>query len=397
MSKRVAVVGASGFVGATLVERALASGLDVVPIIHTSGNAWRLSRYGMPLRTASLLDKQQLTEALTGCTHVVNCSRGGDDVMFTGLANLLEVSRTLRVQGFVHLSSVMVYGDPPASNSDVESGTTAPQHGTYGWIKLQQDRAVEKAAQQGLPCIILCPPNITGAYSPYLTSLIETLRSRTLLLMDDGEATINLVDVHNLCSAIEGALDHGSRSARRMFITDGEATTWRQMIDELLPVCGASLDIPRISRADLIRLHSEVTRVPKSSLLGSLKHLLSDEVRMAIRKDPLLAKAEILLRRSVTLLGAKAEEQLKLSVTGPPLLPKPAEAVKPNIRLSAQQLRGVRHACDLAKREIGYAPPYSFRQSMEAFRKWYRAHTGVGDQMWALSRFLWLKPDTISL
>ncbi|PYV39918.1 MAG: dihydrodipicolinate reductase, partial [Acidobacteria bacterium] len=39
---RVAVVGASGLVGATLVERLVVlPGCEVVPLIHSSGNAWR--------------------------------------------------------------------------------------------------------------------------------------------------------------------------------------------------------------------------------------------------------------------------------------------------------------------------------------------------------------------
>jgi len=46
--KRIAVVGASGFVGSTLVERLLARGdVEVVPFIHTSGNAMRLARRGI--------------------------------------------------------------------------------------------------------------------------------------------------------------------------------------------------------------------------------------------------------------------------------------------------------------------------------------------------------------
>ncbi|MBA4141435.1 MAG: NAD(P)-dependent oxidoreductase [Nitrosospira sp.] len=393
MSKRVAVIGASGFVGATLVERALQSGLDVVPIIHSSGNAWRLTRHGIPLRAASLLDKQQLTSALKGCTHVVNCSRGGDDVMYEGLANLLQVSSSLGISGLVHLSSVAVYGDPPLPDSNVEGGTTAAQPGTYGWIKLRQDQMVEKAAAQGLPCAILCPPNIGGPYSGYLTSLIEALRSRSLLLMDDGNAVMNIVDVHNLCHAIELSLDRCSKEARRMFVTDDEEITWKQVIDGLIPVCGTAIDVPVVSMEALSRFGSQSVNVPRSSITRSLKHLVSDEVRAAIRKDPLLAKAEIMMRRSVTFLGTGVEQRLKLSVGGPPPLPKIAEKIKPNIRLSAQQLRGVRHSCELAKREIGYVPQYSFHQSMKAFRAWYSAHTGVNDPSWELSRYLWLKPE----
>jgi hypothetical protein len=105
------VLGASGFVGAHLCERLIAAGTDeVVPVIHSSGSAWRLARRGVPLRSANLLDKHEIASALNGCTHVVNCSRGGDDVMLRGLRNLLDVCDGLRIAGFVHLSSVMVTG-----------------------------------------------------------------------------------------------------------------------------------------------------------------------------------------------------------------------------------------------------------------------------------------------
>jgi len=92
--RRIAVVGASGFVGSALVERLLVQGADeVVPFIHSSGNAMRLARRGIELRMLDLLDSTQVEAALSGITHVVNCSRGDEDVMLTGLRNLLAASR----------------------------------------------------------------------------------------------------------------------------------------------------------------------------------------------------------------------------------------------------------------------------------------------------------------
>ena len=72
--KRIAIVGASGFVGASLAERLLSQGGDeVVPFIHSSGNAWRLARLDIELKTLNLLDRDQVHAALRGVTHVVNC------------------------------------------------------------------------------------------------------------------------------------------------------------------------------------------------------------------------------------------------------------------------------------------------------------------------------------
>ena len=54
--RRIAIVGASGFVGSTLVERLLAQAQDeVLPLIHSSGNAWRLARLSIDLPAVDLL------------------------------------------------------------------------------------------------------------------------------------------------------------------------------------------------------------------------------------------------------------------------------------------------------------------------------------------------------
>jgi nucleoside-diphosphate-sugar epimerase len=70
-AKRIAVVGASGLVGSTLVKRMLATGShDVLPLIHRSGNAWRLARLDLDLRPLDLLDYAQVKTRLAGCTHM---------------------------------------------------------------------------------------------------------------------------------------------------------------------------------------------------------------------------------------------------------------------------------------------------------------------------------------
>ena len=116
--RRIAIVGASGFVGSTLVERLLVQARhEVLPLIHSSGNAWRLARLGIDLPAVDLLVQDEIERALRGCTHVVNCALGGADVMLKGFQNLLAASRKNKVERFIHLSSVLVYGDPPPPES----------------------------------------------------------------------------------------------------------------------------------------------------------------------------------------------------------------------------------------------------------------------------------------
>src|SRR5439155_8791005 len=182
----------------------------------SSGNAWRLARLGIALLAVDLLVPDEIDRALRGCTHVVNCALGSADAMVKGLQNLLAASRKNNVERFIHLSSVLVYGDPPPPESGHENAQTRPT-GTYGRIKLQQDRMVRQASRTGLPSVILCPPNVSGPYSPFLVKVLDALRAGAFALLDDGKTPCNLIDVSNLAHAIELALDRGTANGKRIF------------------------------------------------------------------------------------------------------------------------------------------------------------------------------------
>jgi nucleoside-diphosphate-sugar epimerase len=378
---RVAVIGASGLVGATLVERLLAQEkCDVVPFVRASGNAWRLARLGINLRLLDLLNQGQVESALEGCTHVVNCSRGGDDVMINGLRHLLQASQKHRLKHFVHLSSVMVYGDPPNTESTIENAPTNPEKGSYGAVKLEQDEMVRKAAIRGLPCTVLCPPNISGPYSYYLLGLIEAIKSGSLALINE-EAPCMLVDVNNLSHAIELALNRSEGEGSRLFITDGSGATWKDVLQELTPILpsGAIDRLPRLTIEALMNFNAEPPKA-SASVLRSMKHLVSSDVRAALRKDPIWAAVDSKVRRAVAAMGSSVEDTIRLSVEGPTAVPKEVSSPFIDTRLSAHQLRTTVHACDKAKLILGYTPQYQFADSMAAFRNWYRKHNGMDSE-----------------
>jgi nucleoside-diphosphate-sugar epimerase len=376
--KRVAVFGASGFVGATLVERLLAGGeWQVVPIVHSSGNAWRIARRALDLASVDLLDEAGVRKVLAGCSHVVNCSRGDEKVMLEGFKALLAAASAERVERFVHLSSVAVYGDPPAAGSEREDAPARPARGTYGWVKLRQDDMLTRAAARGLSAVSLCPPNIGGPYSPYLLAILSGLRGGRIPLVDGGVRPCNLVDVDNLASAIERSLTAGPIDGRRLFITDLQQATWKQVVDELRPVLPTSAPLPGAIAAEELARRVAMTRPPRPSLLRSAKHLMSGDMRAVLRRDPLLARVDAFLRGTVAWLGPGMEDRLRRAVEGPAPIPRPHVGPDMDLRLTSQQLRTVVHSPARAVEELGYSPPHSFEASMRAFRAWYRDMTGL--------------------
>ena len=385
---RVAVFGASGFVGATLVERLRRRrDLEVRALIHSAGNAWRLARWGMPLGFTDLLSRGSIAEALKGCTHVVNCTRGSEDVMLIGLKNLLSEARAQKIQRFIHLSSVAVYGDPPRPESENEDAEPHPARGSYGEIKLKQDTLISHAHRNGLNCIVLCPPNISGAYSSFVCNVLQDIRIGSFALIEGGRSPLNIVDVANLCHAIELALVAESADGRRIFVTDGDHITWRDFAEALGPLAERTLPLAELPR-DRVGQPPQANSPRSSSFARAIKHLVSSDVRQALRQDPLLAKVEASARKLVTCLPRGVEERIRDAVVGPIKIAKRGEPDPHSSRYNTQQLRVVVHRTGRAKTVLGYQPEISFLESMEAFRRWYTMSHGFGTEGWRLSRWL---------
>jgi hypothetical protein len=100
-----------------------------------------------------------------------------------------------------------------------------------------------------------------------------------------------------------------------MFITDDEKITWHDVIKSLIPVAEC-IEPVGVTREELRRLHATNGK-SSFSVMRSLKHVVSREVRAALRKDPFWAKLEEGLSQGVTRLGKVVEERLRLSIAGP--------------------------------------------------------------------------------
>lgn len=384
---KIAVLGASGLVGATFVEHLLAKGeYDVRPMIHSSGNAWRLARWGTDLTVADVLSRDSLRRALEGATHVVDCTAGTTDVLVRGMKNILAACHACRIQRLVHLSSVLVYGDLPNRESERESAKPKPSPG-YAKAKLRQDRLVQAAARRGLSCVVLCIPNVSGPYSRYLPEVLTAMREGTLPLVEGGAQPINLIDTRNVAAALERALVCPRTDGQRMFVTDGGEVTWRRLVDELMPLADGSPPLPTISR------EQAMTMTRQEGLLAAARRtttriLQLEEVKTIVKSEEALAKAYRRLGDRFRASPDWLQRQL-LSLTG--MYGRHASVgsqASYSARLVLHQLRGVRHSTARANAVLGATSAYDFGASMASYRDWYRKMYGHGGPFWDLYRQL---------
>lgn len=372
---KIAILGASGLVGTHLAHRLAGRDYALKLFIHSSGNAWQLAPLGLPLHQLNLLDRAALKTALADCSHVVNCTRGDEELMLKGMANLIEVCGEHGGQHLIHLSSTLVYGDPPAPESVSENAATHAPPASYAWQKLRQDQMLMAATE--LRHTILCPPNISGVQSYYWLQILGALRQGEFALTTDPRRHSVTVDVQNLCLAIECALNSRSSHRGRIYITDGEPLSWHQLIAGLSELVGVDpAALPRLPAQEPALTDSP----PRATLWRSLKHLASSHVREALRKDPNWAKLDQGMRLCVARLGAGTENRLRTALEGPTVVPR-TEA-RPINRTSYHQYRAVVPDISLAQRELAYRPEVSAARSLATFMTWYRHETGL-DQDYA--------------
>ncbi|MFZ5608363.1 MAG: NAD-dependent epimerase/dehydratase family protein [Pseudomonadota bacterium] len=380
---KVAVFGASGFVGNAVVRVLAAAGrFTTLAAIRSAGSAWDLAKDGFTLTPVDILDRRAVAGAMHGCNAVVNCTRGSEEAMLRGLKNLLLEARAAGVTRFIHLSSVAVYGDPPPPQSVREDAPANPLPNSYGALKLAQDEIVAAAHRPGrFETVMLCPPNITGPGAAFLLGLLQALKAGKFALLDEPAVPCSLVDVANLAAAARAALEAPRLPGGRLFIVDDEPASWAELLAGLAPLLEHAPAVPRIDRATLAARRPALA--PPPSLGRSLKHLVSSPVREALRRDPSWAKADKGLRRLVARVSW-LESHVARWIEGPlPVTPFP---LGPDYdwRLCVQQLRGVHHSNQRAKDAIGYQPITSFAGSLRRFTAWHGQACGTQDGDWAL-------------
>lgn len=385
MPEKIAVLGASGFVGSTLVEYLQGDfSFEVTPFAHSSGGATCLAHRGLVFQQIDILDRVALTRALDGFDYIVNCSRGSDAAMLDGIDNIIRASKKNQVKKLVHLSSVAVYGDPPHPDSTDESAPARPDVSSYGATKLAQDDKVQAAAANGLPCVILCPPNIIGPYSDYVIDIINSIEAERFCLLDDGRHVINVVDVTNLCAAIVAAIRSEMTDAGRLFVCEPEHISWAEFCSALEPMIRKPFTIASMSAAQFSATLPDNPNAEPATTGNAFKHLISDEVREAFRLHPTWAAIEGAAKSAVRSLGSRTEDYMREVANGP--IKVDVNRIEPTLdtALIAQQLRQVRHDPSNAFSALAFQPIRSFEQSMQAFSAWYTEFFDTNTPEWAL-------------
>ncbi len=255
---RIFITGGSGFLGQRLIRRLCAEGHDVSALSRSAEADVLLSAAGaVPVR-GSLTDILSWARSLDHQDILVHAASPVDvwgrwstfqrDVVEASL-QLYQVACQHRVKRFIYISSESVLqGSSPLLDIDETANYPLEPNSVYGRGKKLAEQALLTHAG-ATTLIILRPPFIWGAGDHQSGALLDKVRQRRFVWVDQGESPMEMVHVDNLVEAIRLAMNRGMHKSI-YYVTDDHPMTVRRFLGTLMEAHG--LTPPQASLPSLL-------------------------------------------------------------------------------------------------------------------------------------------------
>ena len=262
------VTGATGFIGAHFIERALEAGHSVVGL-YRSENARqralveRLSNRGAVLHRGDVLQLDSFRECLIGAECVCHFAAafresGADDVYFDrtnvqGTVNVLNAASAAHVRRFVYCSTAGIHGQRVKGIID-ERAPIRPWN-SYERSKVAAEAQVRKRSRAGgMEYVILRPTAVYGPRDERLLKLFRSVGKGRFPLFGRGEGRRHMVYVTDLADAFLRACTVPAAANQDLIIAGPEAVPLRGMLELLARTCNRRTFGPRFPLKPMIWL-----------------------------------------------------------------------------------------------------------------------------------------------
>jgi len=250
MRTRIAILGASGFVGSRLLEIFhLGELAELRPVVRSYSSLARLARFNLDWCVADGRDPEALKAAFAGCDAVVNLIAADPAIIVQNAAASYQAAQAAGVKRMVFMSSASVHGQAPVPGTD-ESSTLHTHHRfAYNNAKVRAERALAALRSKGnVELSILRPGIVYGPRSRWVSDIADQLLSGTAYLINDGQGICNSIYVDNLIEAIRLALSVPQADRQVFLVGDRERVTWRDFYQHL--AVGLGRDLSCVQRLD---------------------------------------------------------------------------------------------------------------------------------------------------
>ncbi len=271
------VTGATGFIGARLVQALLERGYAVralsrredppsPPGLEQAADLWQ--RPGVELVRGDITDRSSLERGVRGCRYVFHLAAyaknwAADPATYhrlnvEGMRHVFAAARKSGAERIVWTSSIVTFGPTPRGTVGNEETPRATEHffTEYERTKTLAEREALDEAARGLPVVVVNPTRVYGpghlTEGNALARLIDDYdRGRVPLLLNRGVNVGNYVFVDDVVDGHVLALQKGRLGER--YILGGENASLREFFGTIDRVSGRRhFQIPLFTVAPLL-------------------------------------------------------------------------------------------------------------------------------------------------
>jgi dihydroflavonol-4-reductase len=314
------VTGATGFLGSHVARQLVADGEDVRVLVRKTSDTRALEGLSAERCVGDLRDAASLDRALDGVSRVFHVAadyrlwardpREIYESNVAGTRNLLEASRRAGISRFVYTSTVATVAVPRGETLPDETTRASLDEmiGHYKCSKFEAEQLALKAAESGLPVVIVNPttPVGPGDWKPTPTGkiIVDFLNGRMPGYVDTG---LNFVPVEDCAAGHLLAAKHGNVGER--YILGGRNLTLKEILDMLAVLSKRSA--PRLKIPHVVAYAAACVDTGVSRLLGREPQIPIEGVRMSRHKMFVNAKKAV---RDLGFVAGSIQEALERAV-----------------------------------------------------------------------------------
>ena len=354
---RIAVTGASGFVGNRIVEKFYLGNLhEVVPIVRGTWGLVLPARFDLPWRVCDHFSVADLSSAFEGCDAVVHAALGAP---YKEMAQVVyRAADKAGVRRLIVISSASVYNQNPAPGTTEES-PLPPSLFRYNSEKIAADKAIRKLRARGRTEVVFMMPGIVyGPRSRWIASMAKEVIEGSGHVLGEGTGICNAVYIDNLVEAIRLSLSAKDVDSEAFFISDAETVTWRDFYLPILAAFGCDWsdlivvdDPPALVTSITENIRERILITAESRRIQNMKPYFPSALKKLYKAAVASAPAND--------AGAKDPWQ--------PLVTKPSQM---SVEMSILQQCEYKLPNTKAERLLNYVPPLDFAEGMRRSVSW---------------------------
>lgn len=357
---KVAVIGASGFIGTRLIEQYhLGGGPTVAAVVRQPSSLALPARFAIETHLADGLDVDAMARAMSGCTAVIHAALGDPAQIERMPVALCLAAAAADVSRVIYLSSASVHGQNPAPGTDEAAELNLHQDLEYNTAKIRaEQKFFAECTRHSLVGFALRPGVVYGPRSRWIADLATDLLENRAWLFEGGRGICNGIYVDNVIAAITCCLHATDDASGTYLIGDDETVTWEQFYRS----AALQLDVPFSS-------------IHQIAALPSFERSWQDRAASA--------SAHPFMQRILPLVphGIKRGAKAVIAATAPkPRTESWVLPAGPGPRITQEMALLQRCAWKLphkrAEVNLDYHPPVTFAEGMERSFAWWRFAQG---------------------